>query len=63
MVRKELARLEKAIARLDAQEKSLHAQLAEHATNYERAAELNDQLRRLHAERHEAEERWLELAE
>ena len=63
MARKELARLEKAIARLDAQEKSLHAQLAEHATNYERAAELNDQLRRLHAERHEAEERWLELAE
>ena len=62
-VRKELARLEKAIARLDVQEKALHAQLAEHATDFERASELNDQLRQLHAERHEAEERWLELAE
>ena len=43
-------------------EEKLHAQLVEHATDYERLAELNDQLRGVLAEKDALEEEWLEAA-
>jgi ATP-binding cassette subfamily F protein uup len=61
--RKELARLERQIVKLDAREAVLHEQLATHATDYARVAELDTELRDLRAERDAAEERWLELGE
>jgi ATP-binding cassette subfamily F protein uup len=61
--RKELARLERQIGKLEQREATLHEQLAAHATDYQRVAELDAELRALRVEREEIEERWLELAE
>jgi ATP-binding cassette subfamily F protein uup len=61
--RKELTRLERQIATLDRQEASLHGQLAVHATDFEKVAELDAQLRAAVAEREAAEEAWLELSD
>jgi ATP-binding cassette subfamily F protein uup len=61
--RKEMAKLEKQIAKWDQQQLSLHNQLAEHAMDFEKVNELNSELRRIQAEKEAAEERWLELAQ
>ncbi|SDY03251.1 ATPase components of ABC transporters with duplicated ATPase domains [Micromonospora pattaloongensis] len=61
--RKELARLERQIGKLEQKEAGLHEQLAAHATDYGKVAELDAQLRALQAERARAEEEWLLLAE
>jgi ATP-binding cassette subfamily F protein uup len=61
--RKEMAKLEKQIAKWDQQQLSLHNQLAEHAMDFEKVNELNGELRRIQAEKEAAEERWLELAQ
>jgi ATP-binding cassette subfamily F protein uup len=61
--RKELARLERQIAKFEQRETELHAALAEHATDYLRVAELTDELRQLLAEKDEAESRWLEVSD
>ena len=61
--RKEMARLERQIARLEERERQLHAALAEHATDYTRVAELDTQLREAHREREDAETAWLELSD
>jgi ABC transport system ATP-binding/permease protein len=61
--RRELTRLERLIATLDKQEAALHLALAESATDYERVAELDAQLRDLVTSREAAEEQWLTLAE
>jgi ATP-binding cassette subfamily F protein uup len=61
--RKELVRIERQIAKLDARESELHDQLATHATDYEKVAALDTELRDLRAERGEAEDRWLTLGE
>ena len=61
--RKELGRIERQIAKLDAREAVLHDQLATHATDYEKVAALDAELRDLRAERDGAEERWLTLGE
>jgi ABC-type multidrug transport system ATPase subunit len=61
--RKELSRLERLVTRLDDAEKKLHQELATHATDYARVAELDARLRQAGAERAAAEEAWLELAE
>jgi ATP-binding cassette subfamily F protein uup len=61
--RKELTRLERRVDTLSRREASLHAQLAEHATDYARTAELDAQLRDTVSEREAAEEQWLLLAE
>jgi ABC transport system ATP-binding/permease protein len=61
--RRELTRLERRIATLEKQEASLHAQLAEHATDHEQVLELDTRLRELGTEREQAESAWLELAE
>ena len=61
--RRELTRLERRIATLERREARLHEELAEHATDHERVAELDAELRAVGAERDEAEDAWLELAE
>ncbi|MDQ1679036.1 MAG: transport system ATP-binding/permease protein [Actinomycetota bacterium] len=61
--RKELARVERQVVKLDAREAELHDQLAKHATDYGKVAELDAELRDLRAERDTAEERWLALGE
>ena len=61
--RKELTRLERQIGKLEQREAELHDQLATHATDYVRVAELDGQLRAVRAEREQVEETWLALAE
>ncbi len=48
--KKELTRLERLVARLSDQEKKLHEQLADHATDYAKVAELDATLRQTSAE-------------
>jgi ABC transport system ATP-binding/permease protein len=61
--RKEAARLERRMLKLDADEKKLHEQLAAAATDYARAGELDAQLRTVRAEKEQVELEWLEAAE
>ena len=61
--RRETGRLERELARLDARQAELHELLAEHATSYERVAELDAELRELMAERGRVEDAWLAAAE
>jgi ATP-binding cassette subfamily F protein uup len=60
---KEAGRLERELERLTRAEAELHEQLAAHATDYARVAELDQQLRALVTERGRLEEAWLEAAE
>ena len=60
--RKALARVERQIEKLSAQEESLHAQMAEHAADYAKVAELDAELRAISAQRQAAEDEWLSLA-
>lgn len=62
-MRKDLARLERQIARLQQREAQLHEELASHATDYERVATLDAELRRVTAERQRLEHDWLTLAD
>ena len=52
-----------AVGKLDQQEAALLDQLAAHATDYARVAELDAQLKEVRAERERIEEAWLALAE
>jgi len=61
--RKELARLERQLARLAEQEVRLHAELAVKATDHEAVLTLDSRLRALLDERAQLEEEWLEAAE
>jgi len=61
--RKELARLERQVGKLEQQEATLHDELARHASDYQRVAELDVRLREVRAERSRAEEEWLSLAD
>jgi ATP-binding cassette subfamily F protein uup len=61
--RKELARLERRVDTLHKQEAKLHDELAAHATDYAKVAELDAQLRSVISEREAAEDAWLELAD
>jgi ATP-binding cassette subfamily F protein uup len=61
--KKEAARLERRLAKLDADEKKLHEQLAAAATDYAKAAELDVRLRAVQAEKEQVEEEWLAAAE
>jgi ATP-binding cassette subfamily F protein uup len=61
--RKELSRVERQVVKLDAREAELHDQLATHATDYEKVAALDAELRAVREEREAAEERWLALGE
>ncbi|MGW3076874.1 MULTISPECIES: ABC-F family ATP-binding cassette domain-containing protein [unclassified Kitasatospora] len=61
--KKEMQKLERQIAKLDEKESKLHAQLAEHAADFSKVAELDTQLRAVREEKEELEMSWLELAE
>jgi ATP-binding cassette subfamily F protein uup len=61
--RKEVARLERRLEKLTAEEERLHAQLAEAATDYAKVAELDARLRDLVAEKDQVETDWLTAAE
>ncbi|RKR88639.1 ATPase subunit of ABC transporter with duplicated ATPase domains [Micromonospora pisi] len=63
VAKKELSKLERQIAKLDQRESALHDQMAEHATDYAKVAELDNELRAVRAEREQTEETWLALAE
>ncbi|GIJ51171.1 ABC transporter ATP-binding protein [Virgisporangium aliadipatigenens] len=60
---KELVRLERLVDRLTKREKALHDDMATHATDYEKVAKLDTELRELRAELEAAEEQWLEVAD
>jgi len=61
--KKDLARLERALARLDEREAALHDEMAANATDYVKVADLDARLRELRDERARTEEQWLTLAE
>jgi len=61
--KKELNRLERQLSKLTFNEAKLHDQLAANASNYERLAELDTELRKLAEERAELETAWFEAAE
>ncbi|MGY1772888.1 ABC-F family ATP-binding cassette domain-containing protein [Blastococcus sp. SYSU D00813] len=61
--KKEAARLERRLAKLEADEARLHEQLAAAAADYTRAAELDGQLRAVLAEKDQVETDWLAAAE
>jgi ATP-binding cassette subfamily F protein uup len=61
--RKEIQKTERQLDRIGEKESTLHAELAAHATDFARVAELDAQLRDLAAQRDELETRWLELSE
>ena len=60
--RKTLARLDRQLAQLAAQEATLHEEIVEHAGDYERLATLSSQLDVLSGERDALETQWLEAA-
>ncbi len=61
--RKEMARVERLLGKLQDAEARLHTELAARATDHEAVAALDAQLRELHAQREAAEAQWLEAAE
>jgi len=60
--RKVVARIDRQLSKLGDREEKLHAELAEHATDYEKLAELNEKLQALVAEKEALEDEWLEAA-
>ncbi|MGQ4485757.1 ABC-F family ATP-binding cassette domain-containing protein [Streptomyces sp. 372A] len=61
--KKELQKVERQLEKMSTRETTLHAQIAENATDFEKVAKLDAELRELVAERDVLEMRWLELAE
>ena len=61
--RKAITRLEKQLERVSAEEQRLHDEIAEHAHDYARLAELTERLQVLAGEREVLEHDWLEAAE
>ena len=61
--KKELNRIERQLAKLTETEAKLHDQLAANASDYERLAELDTELRKLAEERSELETAWFDAAE
>jgi ABC transport system ATP-binding/permease protein len=60
--RKTLSRVERGLARLAAEEAALHAEVVEHAGDYERLAGLDASLRELAVRKGALEEQWLDAA-
>jgi ATP-binding cassette subfamily F protein uup len=60
--RKELQRLERQLDRLTVRETELTGLLAENASDYEKLTSLGAELRAVHAEKSELEDRWLTIA-
>ncbi|WP_031514358.1 ABC-F family ATP-binding cassette domain-containing protein [Streptomyces sp. NRRL F-5123] len=61
--KKELQRIERQLDKAAEKEKTLHARIAEHATDFAKVAEIDAELRALREEREDLEMRWLELAD
>jgi ABC transport system ATP-binding/permease protein len=61
--RKEVARLERTLDRLLERAEKLHAEMAEHATDYARITELDGQLRAIDAEKATVEDAWVAAVE
>jgi ATP-binding cassette subfamily F protein uup len=61
--RKTVARVERQLARVAEQQAALHAEMAEHAADYERLADLDVRRRELAEQQESLEEEWLEAAE
>jgi ATP-binding cassette subfamily F protein uup len=61
--KKELQKIERRLDKISERETTLHAQIAENATDFAKVGELDAELRELAGEREELELRWLELAE
>ncbi|MFJ8862160.1 ABC-F family ATP-binding cassette domain-containing protein [Streptomyces sp. NPDC102451] len=61
--KKELQKVERQLDKMSTRETALHAQIADNATDFEKVATLDAELRELVAERDVLEMRWLELAE
>ncbi len=61
--RKEVARLERALGKLETRETSLHEEMAVAATDHQRLRDLQAQLAVLLAEREELEAAWMEQSE
>ncbi|MFE9123675.1 ABC-F family ATP-binding cassette domain-containing protein [Streptomyces sp. NPDC007172] len=61
--KKELQKVERQLNKINERETHLHAQIADNATDFEKVAKLDAELRELIVERDELEMRWLELAE
>ncbi|PFG17629.1 ATPase subunit of ABC transporter with duplicated ATPase domains [Propionicimonas paludicola] len=61
--RKELARIEGQLAKLETRIAGLHDQMTTHAADYERLIGLNAELAQAQAEQSDLEARWLELAD
>jgi ATP-binding cassette subfamily F protein uup len=60
--RKTIARIDRQLSKIANRESELHAELSEHAADYEKLAELDVTLRQLTAEKEALEEEWLEAA-
>ncbi|MBT2491760.1 ABC-F family ATP-binding cassette domain-containing protein [Streptomyces sp. ISL-96] len=60
---KEMQKIERQLSKLSDKETKLHAQIADNATDFEKVALLDAELRELVAGRDELEMRWMELAE
>ncbi|MFI8852652.1 ABC-F family ATP-binding cassette domain-containing protein [Streptomyces sp. 891-h] len=60
---KEMQRIERQVEKAEQREAALHAEMAEHATDFERVAGLDAELREIREKREELELRWLELAD
>jgi ATP-binding cassette subfamily F protein uup len=61
--KKELQKIERQLDKSSTRETSLHQQIAENATDFEKVAKLDAELRQLVSDREELEMRWMELAE
>ncbi|MFI0239742.1 ABC-F family ATP-binding cassette domain-containing protein [Streptomyces sp. NPDC016845] len=61
--KKELQKIERQMDKISSKESTLHTQIADNATNFEKVAKLDAELRELVAEREDLELRWLELAD
>jgi ATP-binding cassette subfamily F protein uup len=60
--KKAMARIDRQLSKVANREAEVHAQLAEHATDHEKLAELDARLREVVAEKESLEEQWLEAA-
>jgi ATP-binding cassette subfamily F protein uup len=63
LARKELGKLERQLARLDAREQELNDSLAAHGSDYDKIIGFEAELKTVQAERAQVEEAWLGLAE
>ncbi len=59
---KELARIERQLDKIDARESQLHAELAEHASDFTLVSVLDTELRELLADKARLEDAWLQMA-